>query len=379
MGQQCDFCGDQRSMVYCQSDNVCLCFSCDRNVHSANTISRRHSRTLICKRCNSQPAIVRCVQEKICFCQNCYWIDGYEAGPASSGHKRRREEAISCYSGCPTAAELSNIWSFDLEFPLGLEDDDTALSCEQQGSGGLMGSTNEESRVNCLINPQLNESTMDQDLEEKKMVDMEIELCFSGRKGTGILNDDFFKDFNMDDIDLSLENFEQLFGTGNLFESGDADDPDIKTHCAFASEVQSATQSQATEQGYRDQVSADSTTNYDVDRSLCGTLSFGGLSGGGGESGSGSGSGGGGDYNEDCNISTMHSPFGEPPLHSPLLLSANRENAVLRYKEKKKTRKFDNIIRYASRKARADVRKRVKGRFVKAGDPYDYDPLNQNY
>lgn len=34
-------------------------------------------------------------------------------------------------------------------------------------------------------------------------------------------------------------------------------------------------------------------------------------------------------------------------------------------------------MRYASRKARADVRKRVKGRFVKAGDAYDYDPLNQ--
>lgn len=34
-------------------------------------------------------------------------------------------------------------------------------------------------------------------------------------------------------------------------------------------------------------------------------------------------------------------------------------------------------MRYASRKARADVRRRVKGRFVKAGDAYDYDPLNE--
>jgi hypothetical protein len=37
--------------------------------------------------------------------------------------------------------------------------------------------------------------------------------------------------------------------------------------------------------------------------------------------------------------------------------------------------RFDKKIRYASRKARADVRKRVKGRFVKAGEAYDYDPL----
>ncbi|KAI5428042.1 hypothetical protein KIW84_033160 [Lathyrus oleraceus] len=46
----------------------------------------------------------------------------------------------------------------------------------------------------------------------------------------------------------------------------------------------------------------------------------------------------------------------------------NRGDAMLRYKEKKKTRRFDKHIRYESRKARADTRKRVRGRFVKAGD-----------
>ncbi|KAJ0454960.1 putative transcription factor Hap2/NF-YA family [Helianthus annuus] len=43
----------------------------------------------------------------------------------------------------------------------------------------------------------------------------------------------------------------------------------------------------------------------------------------------------------------------------------NRSNAMLRYKEKKKTRRYEKCIRYESRKARADTRKRVKGRFVK--------------
>ena len=40
------------------------------------------------------------------------------------------------------------------------------------------------------------------------------------------------------------------------------------------------------------------------------------------------------------------------------------------------TFRFEKKVRYASRKARADVRKRVKGRFVKAGEAYDYDPLS---
>lgn len=50
------------------------------------------------------------------------------------------------------------------------------------------------------------------------------------------------------------------------------------------------------------------------------------------------------------------------------LLAKNRGNAMLRYKEKKKTRRYDKHIRYESRKARADTRKRVKGRFVKASE-----------
>ncbi|XP_031098042.1 zinc finger protein CONSTANS-LIKE 14 [Ipomoea triloba] len=53
------------------------------------------------------------------------------------------------------------------------------------------------------------------------------------------------------------------------------------------------------------------------------------------------------------------------------LLAKNRGNAMLRYKEKKKTRRYDKHIRYESRKARADTRKRVKGRFVKAADAPD--------
>lgn len=52
-------------------------------------------------------------------------------------------------------------------------------------------------------------------------------------------------------------------------------------------------------------------------------------------------------------------------------LAQNRGNAMLRYKEKKKTRRYDKHIRYESRKARADTRKRVKGRFVKATEAPD--------
>lgn len=93
------------------------------------------------------------------------------------------------------------------------------------------------------------------------------------------------------------------------------------------------------------------------------------------------------------------------------LIAQNRDNAMQRYREKKKIRRFDSLIliffdtqqyyilfykihtqkpysthsshlqtniyrydkhiRYESRKARADTRKRVKGRFVKTGEDQD--------
>lgn len=124
MGYMCDFCNEQRSMVYCRSDAACLCLSCDRNVHSANALSKRHSRTLICERCNAQPASVRCSDERVSLCQNCDW-SGHN-NDATSQHKR---QSVNCYSGCPSSEELASIWSFcmDLDFSSGGQS-----ACEQE-------------------------------------------------------------------------------------------------------------------------------------------------------------------------------------------------------------------------------------------------------
>nr|GLL32776.1 zinc finger protein CONSTANS-LIKE 4-like [Ipomoea trifida] len=50
------------------------------------------------------------------------------------------------------------------------------------------------------------------------------------------------------------------------------------------------------------------------------------------------------------------------------LSGVDREARVLRYREKRKNRKFEKTIRYASRKAYAETRPRIKGRFAKRAD-----------
>uniref|UniRef100_A0A0E0JWB1 CCT domain-containing protein n=1 Tax=Oryza punctata TaxID=4537 RepID=A0A0E0JWB1_ORYPU len=50
-----------------------------------------------------------------------------------------------------------------------------------------------------------------------------------------------------------------------------------------------------------------------------------------------------------------------------------RASRLMRYREKRKNRRFEKTIRYASRKAYAETRPRIKGRFAKRADDHDGD------
>ncbi|KAH7576591.1 hypothetical protein ACOSP7_002960 [Xanthoceras sorbifolium] len=412
MGYICDFCGEQRSMVYCRSDAACLCLSCDRNVHSANALSKRHSRTLLCERCNSQPALVRCAEEKVSLCQNCDWI-GHGTSTSVSTHKK---QTINCYSGCPSASELSSIWSFVLDIPsvdesaceqeLGLmsitdnsmkkswgpnEDTD---SQNVSGGGGVETSNMRDVDkssvwVGTSSTPGLGPAPQNLERPPGSANNAPVSYC-PGTKGPAFCeDDDFYEDFNMDEMDLSIENYDELFGvtlnhSEELFENGGIDSLfGTKDMSAADSNCQGAVAAEGSSVGLvnampacSNAASADSVISTKTEPVLCFTakqghssLSFSGLTG----------DSNGGDY-QDCDASSMllmGEPQWCPPCPEASFTSASRSKAVMRYKEKKKNRKFDKKVRYASRKARADVRRRVKGRFVKAGDAYDYDPLNQ--
>uniref|UniRef100_A0A0D9VCW3 CCT domain-containing protein n=1 Tax=Leersia perrieri TaxID=77586 RepID=A0A0D9VCW3_9ORYZ len=57
--------------------------------------------------------------------------------------------------------------------------------------------------------------------------------------------------------------------------------------------------------------------------------------------------------------------FGESHVSS---MDVGRAARLMRYREKRKNRRFEKTIRYASRKAYAETRPRVKGRFAKRAD-----------
>ncbi|PHT51839.1 hypothetical protein CQW23_06301 [Capsicum baccatum] len=404
MGYICEYCGEQRSIVYCRSDAACLCLSCDRNVHSANALSQRHSRTLICERCNSQPAVVRCIEERTSLCQNCDWSGHASSSSGSTMHKR---QALSSYTGCPSAAELSNIWSFLLDDP------SVGDTCEQRmGSMSIndnrprdgqdpQGKDNSQNVFAAVEVSEMNISDKSNLLMESSMPTFDNKLpnleppigssskgFYMGAKGSSLFEEDPYCDnLIMDSVDMGIQNYEELFGDSlnypdELFENENFDCffemKDVKGTDSSCQDIPNAAEGSAIARvntvhpTCSDAASADSVMSCKTDSILYfarqSSLS---VSKKTGECSTG-------DY-QDCGVSPMLL-MGEPPpwcppgpeISSP---STSRSNAVLRYKEKKKTRKFDKRVRYVSRKARADVRRRVKGRFIKAGDAYDYDPL----
>lgn len=149
----CDYCGVVGPMVYCESDSAKLCLRCDNCVHSANTLSRRHLRMLICEKCNSQPAVVRCMDDEILLCQVCDWN-----GCSRPGH---RIQKLNSYIGCPSIDEFSNICPslLELPYPSACDSSFTPMSTSLIVNENSINSPNECSSV--LVNESLTSTKID--------------------------------------------------------------------------------------------------------------------------------------------------------------------------------------------------------------------------
>ncbi|XP_022762473.1 zinc finger protein CONSTANS-LIKE 12-like [Durio zibethinus] len=420
----CDFCRGVRAVVYCKSDSARLCLSCDGCVHSANLLSRRHARSLLCEKCNSQSAVVRCLDEKLSLCQDCDWNGN---GCSSLGHRR---EALNCYTGCPSLAEFRRIWSsvldasspgcFDAALLVGAlpANDDCFASClnqrEQGVSFGLAGIKLNEldscpkpkqcMEPSSLISTNANYMPYCRDQEPIFSEELNIPKGHSDLKDFKVPDgDDLCEDLNINDVQLILETADKIFGcsqgqTRYQFEG-------VGTDCILMDKTLSVTESdgpientlEASAAGQKDCVPFPSSQvggSASVIAAMTGTSNFMLINPGCNRNinlgypvgqipstialslpSNVTGENSPADY-QDCRLSPVFLT-GDSPWESNFeaCCSQARDKAKMRYNEKKKTRTFGKQIRYASRKARADTRKRVKGRFVKAGEAYDYDPL----
>lgn len=322
----CDTCQSAASKVYCRADNAYLCRTCDSRVHEANHFSLRHERVWVCDACECAPAAFLCKADAASLCAACD-VATHSANPLAGRHQR---VPIMPFSG-------SNI----------TEDDGGTVDFLAQGGDDEDDEEDDDEAASWLL------------LNPVKSISNEISCLFG------------------DDVDDYLDLEDYNHGEKNQ----------------FSEQQQSDYHTQQTRHGLvpiKGRESKEQIQQQQQGHSF--SMGFGfGYSCSGSYSQSVSGS------SMDVGIvpeSTIAEDSLAPDprlanqtielysgsqIQMPQQLSQmDREARVLRYREKRKTRKFEKTIRYASRKAYAETRPRIKGRFAKRTEAAE-DEVDQKY
>ncbi|KAF6161581.1 hypothetical protein GIB67_009460 [Kingdonia uniflora] len=422
----CDYCNDEIAVLYCRADSAKLCLFCDQHVHSANDLSRKHIRSLICDNCGTSPVSIRCDTDCLVLCQECDW-DAHGSCSLSASHQRVPVEG---FLGCPNALQLALIWDFDLDdkkLALQTENEDPnwdsidswlykpseSMSFQELlvPSGGVVVATTEivSKNSSCgkhkqVLFKQLLELFkrdpihgdgvgVGEDLgpeeqgynngfmEPNQQMPFTSLLMSVAPPSNGL---DGVWDYNPPTYHQSTQIWD--FNLGKSRDQEAPSHPDIKfntsnvdfmiqSYSDFVKRNPSET-TKVMEDVYtkHDDVKLESnfmnipttseSNNLTMIRSSSGPISA--------KAKTSSTSNGAKDIHFLEQSLLVRCETARATTQADMeMLARNRGNAMLRYKEKKKTRRYDKHIRYESRKARADTRKRVKGRFVKTCQTQD--------
>ncbi|GER31587.1 CONSTANS-like zinc finger protein [Striga asiatica] len=365
----CEFCGVAKAVVYCKSDSAALCLQCDGYIHSANALSRRHARSLLCDTCASRAAAVRCLDGGLSLCHAC-------SAASTAAADRRRRVDLGIYDGCPSQSDLSKLWPMVFDGCAS----ELAMNSALSVSGGGVASNVKfgpwavvppapplqppQVSLSCGGNQKLSRAFgRDQLSFLSQGSPLEQDL---GTRETEGLHD-------MDGIGLSFESSYDIFGN-NLTSHPNSNREDEGIASILLENNMSVSKPNSTH--IESPLEVSSTFPPPILMNPSASLGF--------TSGqlqsplslaisSITGESNASEY-QDCGLSPLFLT-GESPWDSNLepCCPQARHKAKMRYNEKKKTRTFGKQIRYASRKARADSRKRIKGRFVKAGEFLEHD------
>ncbi|XVF47768.1 hypothetical protein PTKIN_Ptkin03bG0136900 [Pterospermum kingtungense] len=306
----CDACKSAAAAIFCRADSAFMCLNCDARIHSGNNkiISSRHERVWMCEVCEQAPAAVTCKADAATLCVTCD-ADIHSANPLAQRHER---VPVEPFFDSADSIVKSSPFSFLLPPDHNWQQEDV-----EPGSW-------------LLPNPNLNPKFSMQTNEAK----------------TG--------DFFFSEMDPFI---------------------DFDNQTSFQQHHNAVMDSVVPVQTKPIAIPAISNENcFDIDfcRPKLPTFSYQTQSLSNSVSSSSLEVGVVPDGNS---LSDISYPFGRAMTDPSVPMSAtttnnqapglDREARVLRYREKRKNRKFEKTIRYASRKAYAESRPRIKGRFAK--------------
>ncbi|CAJ1947288.1 unnamed protein product [Sphenostylis stenocarpa] len=309
----CDTCRSAPCIVYCHADSAYLCSSCDARVHAANRVASRHERVWVCEACERAPAAFLCKADAASLCSSCD-ADIHSANPLASRHHRVPILPISGSLFGEPDHEPEHGFVNEVEEAFFEYDDEIEAASwllphpvkgnEEDENGFLYGDEYLENLVDCNSCGHNNNQFSNVYQHQQNFITVPQNYAVVPVQG--------------------LQQA-QHFQTGLEFDSS-------KAGFSYDGSLSQSV----------------SVSSMDVGVVPESTIS-------------------------DISMSYSKSPIGTGDLFPPLFMPSHltpldREARVLRYREKKKTRKFEKKIRYASRKAYAETRPRIKGRFAKRTD-----------
>ncbi|CAI9758733.1 unnamed protein product [Fraxinus pennsylvanica] len=335
----CDTCQSAGCTVYCRADSAYLCTGCDARIHRASHEASLHERMWVCEACESAPAAFLCKADAASLCTTCD-SDIHSANPLARRHQRVPIMPFTgMLYGTPSATHPSGLVmgptgvAAKIEF-LTQDDDQTILEEDEDEAASWL-----------FFNPVKNINNQSNSIGQ-----------FFGGEVDKYLDLDEYNSCQDNQFSNQDNNQQQSYNVSQKSHGSDN---------AVPIQYRKSTD-QIHNHGFQLRMEYEAMKNgYDNPTSISDTVSLSSLDVGVVP-----------EYTmREVSVSHPRPPkgtidlFSSPPISMPTQLSPmDREARVLRYREKKKARKFEKTIRYASRKAYADTRPRIKGRFAKRTD-----------
>ncbi|OIV90182.1 hypothetical protein TanjilG_01378 [Lupinus angustifolius] len=306
----CDTCHSAACIVYCLADSLYLCSLCDAKFHAPNCGASWHERVWVCEICESAPAAFLCKVDAATLCSSC------------DAHIHNSNSQASCHHRVPILPIIGSLLGEEQDHDI-IDLKDMSLELKRDGYEA-----------------------------EKKEEEVFNEVEDVAEAASWLLPNP------VQNSDENEENNIILYGDNNQFSGSQYNDKNSYSVVSQEKEnyaevivvpVQIQQQSQQFQLGldihsFEFGLSCNDSSVGVVPESAMSDVSI--------------------PHSKPLTIGTSDL---FPHIQRPFT-TLEREAKVLRYREKKKTRKFEKKIMYASRKAYAETRPRIKGRFVKETD-----------
>eukprot|EP00271_Cylindrocystis_brebissonii_P007067 TRINITY_DN201_c0_g1_i1.p1 TRINITY_DN201_c0_g1~~TRINITY_DN201_c0_g1_i1.p1 ORF type:complete len:437 (-),score=66.27 TRINITY_DN201_c0_g1_i1:1527-2837(-) len=404
MPKACDACQSNSAVIFCRADAAYLCVACDTKVHGANKLASRHERVWMCEVCEVSPAVVTCKADAAALCFQCD-ADIHSANPLARRHER---VPVTPFYECPTGSRPSHISP-----SLSPHHNSSAMTdCHGSAFDDSLNSFPAEDHTAVdrwlVQNPQ--RPLVDVSPAATDMSDMAVVPCSSPFRSSFVptyaegappsplpplpLASHFpqppaLSPLSRPPVKAKIESGVDMFADTDRYldlpRSWDLEGYSGQQQPMIAGQAQAVgvdSSCQVPDVKFGGRGTASSNLSVDSQQGPGGKSSCGVTSGrtakpgGYGSSAISSSSLDVGVVPDTSDVSNPYDSVAGGPLvfefpqrilHVGQLEPMAREARVLRYREKKKRRKFEKTIRYASRKVYAESRPRVKGRFAKRG------------